>query len=87
MPKFSLLNQVLEKGSKNKIKSQTDKGFWDNLIFYTSGLRDYKKTLEVEHTDQPFIYILDKGGKIVHVEHGVCNEKKLSAIDDIVNAD
>jgi hypothetical protein len=87
MPKFSLLNQVFEKGSKDKIKKQTDKGFWDNLMFYTSGLKDYKKALEVEHTDQPFIYILDKDGKIVHVEHGVCNEKKLSAIDDIVNAD
>jgi len=87
MPKFSLLNQVFEKGSKNKIKSQTDKAFWPNLMFYTSGLKDYKKTLEIVETSQPVIFILDKDGKIVHVERGVCNEKKLSAIDDIVNAD
>ncbi len=46
MPKFSFLNQVFEKGSKNKIKSQTDKAFWPNLMFYTSGLKDYKKSLE-----------------------------------------
>ncbi len=82
MPKFSILNQIFEKGSKNKIKTQTDKAFWPNLMFYTSGLKDYKKALEVETTDQPFIYVLDKDGKIVHVEKGVCNEKKMAAIDD-----
>jgi len=85
MPKFSLLNQVFEKGSKNKIKTQTDKNFWPNLMFYTSGLKDYKKTLEIVETSQPVIFVLDKDGKIVHVERGVCNEKKMSAIDDHVN--
>jgi hypothetical protein len=87
MPKFSLLNQVFEKGSKNKIKSQTDKAFWPNLMFYTSGLKDYKKSLDIQETAQPVIFILDKDGKIVHVERGVCNDKKLSAIDDVVNAE
>ncbi len=87
MPKFSLLNQVFEGGSKRKIKEQTDKGFWPNLMFYTSGLKDYKKTLEIAEVKQPVIFILDKDGKIVHFERGVCNEKKLSAIDDVVNAD
>lgn len=87
MPKFSLLNQVFEKGSKNKIKGDTDKGFWPNLIFYTSGLKEYKKQLDVKETSQPVIFILDKSGKVVHVERGVCNEKKMSAIDDVVNAD
>jgi len=87
MPKFSLLNQVFEKGSKRKIKDQTDKSFWPNLMFYTSGLKDYKKTLEITETKQPVIFVLDKEGKIVHYERGVCNEKKLSAIDDFVNAE
>lgn len=87
MPKFSLLNQVFEKGSKNKIKSQTDKAFWPNLMFYTSGIKDYKKALDIQETSQPVIFVLDKDGKIVHYERGVCNEKKLSAIDDVVNAD
>lgn len=87
MPKFSLLNQVFEKGSKNKIKGQTDKAFWPNLIFYTSGITDYKKLLEIQETSQPVIFILDKDGKVVHYERGVCNDKKLSAIDDAVNAD
>jgi hypothetical protein len=85
MPKFSLLNQITQGTSQDKIKSQTDKAFWANCMFYLAGLKEYKAALEVEKTDQPFIYVLDKEGKIVHVEKGVCNEKKLSAIDDVVN--
>ncbi len=85
MPKFSLLNQVTQGGSQDKIRNQTDKAFWDNLMFYTSGLKDYKKALEIEKTDQPFIFVLNKDGKIVHVEKGVCNDKKLSAIQDHVD--
>jgi hypothetical protein len=87
MPKFSLLNQVFEGGSKNSFKKQTDKAFWPNLMFYTSGLKDYKKTLEIAETSQPVIFVLDPTGKIVHVERGVCNEKKMSAIDDVINAE
>lgn len=87
MPKFSFLNQLTQGGSQDKIRNQTDKAFWPNLMFYTSGLKEYKKALEIEKTDQPFIFVLDKEGKIVHVEHGVCNDKKLSAIEDIVNAE
>src|SRR5438309_8968563 len=56
MPKFSLLNRVLESGSKNKIKNQTDKAFWPNLMFYVGGLKDYKKTLEITETSQPYIF-------------------------------
>lgn len=87
MPKFSLLNQVFSGGSKKSIKKQTDEAFWPNLMFYTSGLKDYKKTLEIEQTSQPVIFVIDPTGKIVHVERGVCNEKKMSAIDDAINAE
>jgi len=87
MPKFSLLNQVFEKGSKKKIKDQTDKAFWPMLMFYTSGLKDYKKTLEIVETSQPVIFVLNPEGKIVHVERGVCNEKKMTAIQDAIDAD
>ena len=48
MPKFSLLNQLTQGGSQDKIRNQTDKAFWPNLMFYTSGLKDYKKALEIE---------------------------------------
>ena len=74
MPKFSIFNKLTMGASMDKIKKGTDKGFYDNLMFYTDGLKEYKKDLEVEKTDQPFIYVLDKTGKIVHVEKGVCNE-------------
>ena len=87
MPKFSLLNQITQGASQDKIKSQTDKAFWPMLMFYLAGLKEYKSALEVEKTDQPFIYVLDKTGKIVYVEKGVCNDKKMEAIADHIDED
>lgn len=84
IPMLNLVNQVLEKASKEKIKSKTDKEFWPHLLFYIGGLKEYKKTFEIEDTNQPYFFILDKDGKIVHVEKGAFSEKKLSAMEDFL---
>lgn len=84
IPMLNLVNQVLEKSSKEKIKKQTDKEFWPHLMFYIGGLKEYKKTFEIENTDLPYFFVLDKTGKIVHVEKGIFTEKKLSAIEEFL---
>ena len=85
MPRFNLLNQVLEKSSKEKIKSQTDKEFWPHLFFCTGGIKDFKKAFGIEDTSQPYFFVLDADGKIVHVEKGAFSPKKLSAIEDFLD--
>ena len=84
IPMLNLVNQVLEKSSKEKMKKQTDKEFWPHLLFYTGGLKDYKKTFEIEDTSIPYFFVLDANGKIVHVEKGIFTEKKLSAIENFL---
>ena len=85
MPRFNLINQVLEKSSKEKMKKETDKEFWPHLFFCTDGIKDIKKDFGIEDTSQPYFFVLDKDGKIVHVEKGVYNEKKMSTIEDFLD--
>jgi hypothetical protein len=87
MPRFNLLNQVMEKSSKEKIKSQTDKEFWPHLFFCTGGIgmKDFKKAFGIEDASQPYFFVLDTDGKIVHVEKGAFSPKKLSAIEDFLD--
>jgi len=87
IPMLNLVNQVLEKSSQEKIRKQTDKEFWPHLMFYTGGLKEYKKTFEIDNTDLPYFFVLDKTGKIVHVEKGIFTEKKLSAMEDFLEED
>ena len=85
MPKFNLINQVLEKASKEKIKSQTDASFWPHLFFCTDGIKEIKKFFGIEDTSQPYFFVLDKDGKVVHVEKGVYSAKRMSAIQDFLD--
>ncbi|MEO8760387.1 MAG: hypothetical protein ABI388_04540 [Bacteroidia bacterium] len=84
IPMLNLVNQVLEKGSKEKIKSKTDKEFWPHLLFYTGGLKEYKKTFEIDTPEQPYFFVLDENGEIVHVEKGAYSPKKLSAMEEFL---
>ena len=85
MPRFNLLNQVLEKSSKEKMKKETDKEFWPHLFFCTDGIKDVKKAFGIEDKSQPYFFVLDKNGKVVYVEKGNYNEKKMSAIEDFLD--
>ncbi|MHB8259828.1 MAG: hypothetical protein ACYDCN_08205 [Bacteroidia bacterium] len=85
MPRFNIVNQVLEKVSKEKIKKGTDEAFWTHLFFCTEGVRDVKKSFDIEDTSQPYFFVLDKDGKIVHVEKGNYNDKKMSDLEDFLN--
>ena len=82
MPRFNLINQVFDKSSIGKMKKETDPSFWPHLFFCTDGIKDIKKDFGIEDTSQPYFFVLDKDGKIVDVEKGVYNEKKMSAIED-----
>src|ERR1700752_3045636 len=58
IPMMNLVNQVLEKASKEKIKEKTDKEFWPHLMFYVGGLKEYKKSLGVDDVSRPYFFIL-----------------------------
>ena len=81
IPKFSLLNQVASKQSKEKIKSDTDKEMYPFLLF--AGSKTLQKELELDKKDIPYLFLLDKTGKIVYAESGKYDSKKL---DKIINA-
>lgn len=84
IPMMNLVNQVLEKASKDKIKERTDKEFWPHLMFYVGGLKEYKKALGVDDLSRPYFFILDANGKIVHTDRGAYNPQKLEKMEDFL---
>jgi hypothetical protein len=84
IPMLNKVNQLLEKTSKEKIRKDTDKQFWPYLIFYTGGIKQYKEDLGIKESDIPYFFVLDKAGKILHVESGKYDEKKMSRIEDFI---
>ncbi|MCD6068437.1 MAG: hypothetical protein K0S33_3263 [Bacteroidetes bacterium] len=82
IPMLNKVNQIFEKGSKEKIRNGTDKGFWPYLLFYNGAIKPYKEDFEITDSKIPYFFVVDKSGKIVHVESGKYTAKKMSAIED-----
>jgi hypothetical protein len=82
IPMLNKVNQVFEKGSKEKIKNGTDKDFWPYILFYNGAIKPYKEDFAIEDSKIPYFFVLDKNGKILHVESGKYSEKKMDNIEN-----
>ena len=84
IPMLNKINQILATSSKEKIRNDTDKEFWPYLIFYTGSIKPYKEDLSIKDSEVPYFFVLDKAGKIIRVESGKYDEKKMGRIEDFI---
>jgi hypothetical protein len=84
IPMLNKANQILATTSKEKIRKETDKEFWPYLIFYTGSIKPYKEDLSIKDADLPYFFVLDKNGKIIHVEHGKYTTQKMDRIEEFI---
>ena len=82
IPMLNKVNQVFAKGSKEKIRNGTDKEFWPYLLFYNGAIKPYKEDFAIEDSKIPYFFVLDKNGKILHVESGKYSDKKMDNIEN-----
>ena len=86
-PMMSMLNQILEKQSREKIRKETDPELWPHLIFYFGGIKEYKKSFAPVESGTPYFFVIDKKGIIVHVEKGAYTSKKMDAMLEFLDED
>ena len=84
IPMFSGSSMPFYEKSKKKMQSTTQKDLQPHVIFYKGEIGSYKKELLIEQKDTPYIFVLDKDGKVVYATSGAWTEAKMDAIDDKV---
>jgi hypothetical protein len=80
-----MLNQILEKSSKKQIKEGTDKEFWPYLVFYTGETKLYQNKFNLHDKESPYFFVLDKNGKVLHIESGKYSDKKMDKIEEFLD--
>lgn len=66
-------------------KENTDKEFWPYIMdTEKTDIKEIQKQLGIEDNKIPYFYVLDKSGKIVHVESGDYKETKMDALEEAV---
>lgn len=80
-------NKISGEDIVKKIKENTQKELQPYVLTYIGEFASYKKTLNITESDEPYFFILDEKGVIVHITKGAYTAKKLEEVEAAVSGD
>jgi hypothetical protein len=84
VPMFSGSSLPFYDKAKKKMKETTQEDLQPHVIFYKGEISSYKEKLLIEKKDTPYIFLLNKDGKVVYATSGSWTEAKMDALDEKV---
>lgn len=82
IPMFTAGNIAFVNKAKKAMKEESDPELHPFVLFYKGDIDTYKTELKLQKKDTPYLFLLDKTGKIVHTVSGGFSDAKLEAIED-----
>lgn len=82
VPMFTGAKAASASAAKEKIKKDTDAELLPYILIYKGDLEKYKTALQMENKNTPYIFVLDKNGKIVYSTSGPFSDDKIDAVED-----
>lgn len=69
---------------KNKFKESTQEDLQSHVLICKEKGREVLETLNMQKSDEPHFFLLNKEGKIIYKTTGAYTEEKFDAIDDLI---
>jgi hypothetical protein len=84
IPMFTGVKAAGAAKAKKDMKESVQVDLQPHVVVYKGELDAYKETLKMDDKSKPYIYVLDKDGKIVFVTSGAYTEDKMDEIDEYI---
>lgn len=84
IPMFTGVKAAGAAKAKEDMKESVQVDLQPHVVVYKGELDAYKETLKMDDKSKPYIYVLDKEGKIVFVTSGAYTEDKMDEIDEYI---
>lgn len=84
IPMFTGVKAAGAAKAKKDMKESVQVDLQPHVVVYKGELDAYKETLKMDDKSKPYIYVLDKEGKIVFVTSGAYTEDKMDEIDEYI---
>ena len=84
VPMFTGVNAAAEGTAKKKAVKNIDAQLLPHILFYKGELKPYKESLGFDKKDVPYVFVLDKEGKVVYATSGAFSDKKLEEIEGVI---
>lgn len=82
VPMFTGAKAGAAGSAKKQMKQDVQEDIQPHIIVYKGEIDTYKDKLKMDDKKKPYIFVLDKTGKIVFVTSGPYTEEKMDQIDD-----
>lgn len=69
------------------IQAQTQKELQPYILTYIGEFASYKKSLNITENDEPYFFVLDEKGVVVHITKGPYTAAKLAEVEEILSAE
>lgn len=80
-------NKISGEDIVKKIKENTQKELQPYILTYIGEFASYKKTLNITESDEPYFFILDEKGVIIHITKGAYTAEKLAEVEEAVSGE
>jgi len=82
VPMFTGAKKAAYKSTMKKLQNSNRKDLFPYILFYKGDMKPYEEPLGLKEKKKPYLFVLDKEGRIVFETNGVYTEDKLYAIEE-----
>ncbi|MDQ3110088.1 MAG: mitochondrial ATPase complex subunit ATP10 [Bacteroidota bacterium] len=82
VPMFTGTKEAAAAGAKKQMKETVQADIQPHIIVYKGAIDVYKEKLKMDDKKKPYIFVLDKDGKIIYSTSGAYTEDKMDEIED-----
>ncbi len=85
IPVFTGVAQMAAGKIEAKMKEGMEKEFHPNVVLFKGNFDELKSTLKLEDKDQPYFFLVNPKGQIVHSMKGAYTDEKMEEITNILD--
>lgn len=82
VPMFTGVMEGVAGNAKKQMKQDVQADLQPHIIVYKGALDAYKEKLKMDDKKKPYIFVLDKEGRVIYVTSGAYTEDKMDDIED-----
>ncbi|MEQ8927301.1 MAG: hypothetical protein RLO81_15890 [Fulvivirga sp.] len=86
VPMFTGVKAAATGTAKRKTAEELDPLLIPNILFYKGSLKPYKDALEFDKKDVPYLFLVDKEGKIAYATSGEYTDEKMEAMEEFLDS-
>lgn len=86
VPMYTGAKKIAYESTLKELRESSRKDLFPYILFYKGSMEPYTEALKMVEKNLPYFFVLDEEGKIVYATSGLYSEKKMSNIEEILDA-